>query len=86
MKTVKISDKGQIAIPKSIRKLMALEKGDELVLFEIDGKILMEKSEQVANRMEEDFKDILKFSEHSLKKLWNNEEDEIWNKYLKNES
>ena len=69
LKTIKVSDKGQIAIPKSIRKLMALEKGDELVLLEIGGKILMEKSEKVAERMEEDFKDILKFSENSLKKI-----------------
>ena len=30
-----------------------------------------------------DFKDILKFSETSLKKIWDNKEDEIWKKYLK---
>jgi len=29
------------------------------------------------------FKDILHFSECSLKKLWYNEEDELWNQYVK---
>ena len=32
IKTVKVSDKGQIAIPQSIRENMGIEKGDELIL------------------------------------------------------
>ena len=28
--------------------------------------------------MKDDFKDILKFTEKSLKKVWDNKEDEIW--------
>lgn len=83
MKTVKISDKGQIAIPQLIREKMGIYKGDELVLIQLDNKILLEKAEKTEQKVKEDFKDILKFSEKSLKKIWDNKEDEIWGNYLK---
>ena len=81
MKIVKVSDKGQIAIPKCMRELLEIGKGDELVLFDVGGKIVVEKSQN-----KEDFKDVLGFTEESLKKLWDNEEDEVWNTYLENDS
>lgn len=33
-------------------------------------------------KKEEDFKDLLKLSEHSLRKFWGNKEDEMWDSYL----
>jgi len=48
-------------------------------LFNIDGKILLEKSD----KLKDNFKDIQKFSEESLKEIWENEDDEIWDSYLK---
>lgn len=81
--TVKVSDKGQISIPNSIRKIVGIDKGDELILFQVDGKILLEKSQKIEGKMKDDFKDILKFSEKSLKNVWDNKEDDIWNQYLK---
>lgn len=83
IKTVKVSDKGQIAIPQTIRESMGIEKGDELVLFQMGGKILLEKSQKASTKLKEDFKDILRFSEKSLKSVWDNKEDDIWNSYLK---
>lgn len=80
MKIIKVSDKGQISIPKSIRELVKIKKGDELILFEVDGKILIEKSD----KFKENFKDINRFVEKSLESVWNNEEDDIWNSYIKN--
>ena len=41
VKTVKVSDKGQIAIPQSIREEVGINQGDELVIFQSDGKILI---------------------------------------------
>jgi AbrB family looped-hinge helix DNA binding protein len=78
-KIIKVTDKGQIAIPTSIRKSMGIEKGDELILVREKDKILIEKTKRVSEKMKDDFKDILKLSEMSLRKLWDNEEDEIWN-------
>ena len=83
MKTIKVSDKGQISIPSSIRQRLGIDKGDNLVLFEIEGKILIEKQQIVSEKIKDDFKDVLKFSEQSLKEVWDNPEDEIWNQYIK---
>lgn len=79
---VRVSDKGQICLPISIRKSLEIGRGDNLVLVEIDGKILIEKSSSVADRIEDDFKDVLKFSEDSLNDVWGGDEDEIWESYL----
>ena len=83
IKTIKVSDKGQIAIPQSIREKTGIEKGDELILIQDNGKILLEKSNKVSNKIKDDFKDILKFSEKSLKAVWDNKQDDIWETYLK---
>ena len=86
MKTIKVSDKGQISIPNSMRQRLGIDRGDELVLFEIGGKILIEKPSIVSEKIKDDFSDVLHFSEQSLKEVWDNPEDEIWSEYLKNES
>jgi len=83
IKTVRVSDKGQIAIPQSIREILGIKYGDELILLNINGKILLEKSSKTEEKIKDSFKDILKFSEQSLKSVWNNKEDEIWSSYLK---
>ncbi len=83
MKTIKVSDKGQIAIPQPMRETLGIERGDNLVIIQIDNKILLEKAQKMEQRLKGDFWDILKFSEQSLKEVWDNEEDEIWNKYLR---
>ena len=83
MKTIRVSEKGQIAIPQLMRETLGIEQGDELVVIQIDNKILLEKSQKIEERMRDDFKDILKFSEKSLKEVWGNKSDNIWNRYLK---
>lgn len=83
IKTIKVSEKGQIAIPQIVRDKLNIKQGDELVLVQVEGKILLEKAQKTKEKILDDFKDILKFSEHSLAEVWNNKEDEIWSQYLK---
>lgn len=83
IKTIKVSDKGQIAIPQLLRDRLGINRGDELVMIQIDDKILLEKAQKIEQKLQEDFKDILKFSEKSLKEVWDNQDDDIWNSYLK---
>jgi len=83
MKTIKVSEKGQIAIPNQIRETLEIEQGDELVIIQVGNKILIEKAQITEKRLKDDFKDILRFSEKSLKEVWNNKSDDIWNHYLK---
>ena len=83
MKTIKVSDKGQISIPQIFRERLGIERGDDLILFEIGGKLLIEKPKKILDNLKDEFKDILSFSEQSLKEVWGNPEDEIWGDYLK---
>ncbi|MBI5872465.1 AbrB/MazE/SpoVT family DNA-binding domain-containing protein [archaeon] len=83
MKTIMVSEKGQIAIPRLFRKTLGIERGDELVVIQMNNKILLEKAQKTEQRLKDDFKDILKFSEESLKEVWDNKSDDIWNRYLK---
>lgn len=78
VKTVKISDKGQIAIPIDIRNSLGLRRGDELVLIQTDNKILIEKPIKIAKKTKTSFRYLLKHSEKVASKLWENKEDEVW--------
>lgn len=81
--TVTVSNKGQIAIPVCIREEAGIKEGDTLVIFQEGKKILIEKAKDVEKAMRDDMKDILKLSEESLKKVWDNKKDDIWSRYKK---
>ena len=83
IKTVKVSEKGQIAIPRGIRERIGLKQGDEMIIIEDGSKILLEKSDEISKKIKGDFDDILQLSESSLKEVWNNKEDDIWEEYIK---
>ena len=83
VKTVKVSNKGQISIPLEVRKEIGINKGDELMLIQKGKKILIEAAGNMHKKMEDDFSDLIKLSEKSLSKLWGNKSDEIWNNYLR---
>ncbi len=82
LKTVNVSEKGQIAIPKEIQELLGIQKGDNLVITTKNKKILIQKATNIEKRIVDDFDDLLKYSESSLGKLWNNKKDDVWEKYL----
>lgn len=79
-KTIKVSEKGQIAIPSDIRKEMKIKKGEELLLVKKGDKILIEKSSRASRRFSSEFNFMLKHAEKVAKKLWGSKEDEIWDK------
>ena len=82
LKTVSVSEKGQIAIPREIQELLDIKKGDRLVLTAKNEKILIQKATNIEKHMMNDFDDLLRYSELSLAKLWKNKKDNIWEKYL----
>jgi AbrB family looped-hinge helix DNA binding protein len=79
-KIIKVTDKGQISIPVEIRNSIGIVTGDELIAVRNGETLCLRKIKK------EEFRDMLKLSEISLKKMWDNKEDEIWNTYLKNDS
>jgi AbrB family looped-hinge helix DNA binding protein len=85
VKTVTISQKGQITIPRTIQRKMGIKKGDRFVLVARGDNIMLKRSPTIIKSIEDDFSDILTISEHSLGKLWLNKEDDIWDTYLEEE-
>lgn len=83
IKTVTVSEKGQISIPHDIRKQLAVEKGSKLVIILKGKKLLISKADDVSQLIEDNFADTARHSEHSLREIWDNEEDNVWNRYLK---
>jgi hypothetical protein len=60
---------------------MKIKKGDDLVMLQKGGKIILEKSEKITLKLDDEFQDIDMITEQSLKELWDNKYDEAWNKY-----
>lgn len=79
-KTIKVSQKGQIAIPADVQRKLGIKKGDELLMIRKGSKIVLEKPEKVARKLNDEFKDVERISELSLKKLWLNKDDYVWMK------
>jgi len=79
LKTVNVSEKGQIAIPREIRVMLGIKKGDRLILTAKNKKLLIQKAASLEKHIEDDFKDLLKLSEKTSERLWDNKDDEIWN-------
>lgn len=48
MKIAKLTSKGQITIPRDIRVKMGLKKGDEVLIFEDNGKYFFQNSTSAA--------------------------------------
>jgi len=82
-KTIKVSKKGQIAIPSDIRKEMKISEGDELLLVKKGKRIMLEKASELSEELKDEFDDLLALTESSLRKIWENREDEIWKRYLR---
>ena len=83
IKTIKLSGKGQISIPKDIRKELHLKNGDKLVLMTQGGQLILQKADLLLKRLnvsEESVANMM-ISQETLKKDWDNKYDERWNKY-----
>ena len=69
MKTLKITSRGQITLPKSIRDIVGLREGEKVLLLAYDDHIELMNERMMTALL----------SERSLSKEWNTpEEDEAW--------
>ena len=71
MKTAKITEKGQIAIPKDIREIEGFEEGDKIAILAFEDRVELRPLKQFKEKM---FTALL--SETSLAKDWLSKEDE----------
>ncbi|MBI2648028.1 MAG: AbrB/MazE/SpoVT family DNA-binding domain-containing protein [Thaumarchaeota archaeon] len=78
LETLTVSEKGQLAIPVDIRRKLNIKKGDKLLIVVHGNKMMLEKSDAISDRVKEDFGHLLKLSENTAKKLWDNDKDAVW--------
>ena len=71
VKTAKITEKGQIAIPKDIRDMEGFKKGSKVAILAFEDRIELRPMEQLKEKL---FTALA--SEKTLAKDWNSKEDE----------
>lgn len=80
VRTLRVSEKGQVVLPADVRRAMGIEKGTELVLVFDGERLLLQKEGHAAAAMQEDFTDLLSASEAALRDVWENEDDAAWDR------
>ncbi len=78
MKTVTITEKGQIAIPEEIRSQSGFKKGEKMVMLSFEDHIELRPLSQI-NKVIKKIPFTALMSERSLAKVWNTpKEDKAW--------
>lgn len=78
VRSVTMSERGQIVIPEDMRKDLKLSQGEALVLIEQEDSIIMRKESHVAKHLaDEDSWD--KLAREGLQNAWS-KSDEAWEK------
>ena len=78
MHVVRVSSKGQIVIPKEVRKRHRLGRDTDLVLLESGDALVLRKKADVERILKDEFAPFLRASEEALKDVWENPEDDVW--------
>ncbi|HEY5605925.1 MAG TPA: AbrB/MazE/SpoVT family DNA-binding domain-containing protein [Thermoplasmata archaeon] len=78
MHVVRVSSKGQIVIPKEVRKRHRLGRDTDLVLLESGDALVLRKKADVEGILKDEFGPLLRASEEALRDLWENSEDDVW--------
>lgn len=84
VRTVRITDKGQITLPADTLRSLNVRKGSELVLVQEGDRIVLVKATDVGQEILEET-ELAKWYQLSLPALgevWDNPiDDEVWNEY-----
>ena len=81
LETVKVSSRGQIVIPESMREDLEIKEGTKLILVEENGRIIIEKEEQFLKELKQQKKHISdeeffrRLGEESLARALDNPKD-----------
>lgn len=83
----RISSKGQVTIPKTIRQLLNLNEGDRVAFIEDDGKVVITKASLIALRELQDAlsKEVQEkgITEEELLNEFEVVREEMWNEWKK---
>lgn len=80
MHIVKVSSKGQIVIPKEVRKRHRLDRDTDLVLLDSGDSLVLRKKADVEGILKDQFGPLLRASQDALRDLWENSQDDVWDR------
>ena len=82
IRTVTISDRGQIVVPEDIRNELSIKAGSTLVLIKRGGEIVLRKESDVMRVIDDEERFWKAISRKSLESSWS-EEDDMWDNIFK---
>ncbi len=88
IETIKVSSRGQVVIPESMRDDLNIKEGTKLVVIEKGKKLILELEKDFLKKLEKmelekEKLGWLALAEKSLIKTWDNSKDEkAWGRYL----
>jgi AbrB family looped-hinge helix DNA binding protein len=81
-RTVKMTGKGQIVVPKEMRDNMGLKRNSMLLIVQKDDNIILKKPESL-EAIVEDFPELRAATERVFGEVWKDEDDKLWESYIK---
>lgn len=82
VRTVRITDKGQISLPVDTLRSMNVRKGSELLLVQDGDRIVLVKATKIGQEVLDDLAGWEALSLPALAEVWDNPiDDEVWNGY-----
>jgi AbrB family looped-hinge helix DNA binding protein len=81
-RTVKMTGKGQIVVPKEMRDSLGLKRDSTILLIQKDEDILMKKPDSIRGMLE-DFPELRAATERIFGEVWKDEDDKLWESYIK---
>lgn len=79
VKTVRLTDKGQLTVPAEALRAMNARKGTEFLLIQEGERIVLVKASAVGRQLLDDMGGWDALAAPAFQDLWENEDDEIWN-------
>jgi AbrB family looped-hinge helix DNA binding protein len=83
MEIATVSTKGQVVIPEQFRKMLNISSGSRVIFREKQGILFIELEDSILHKMAEleEKQDWERLGLQQLRKDWDNEIDEQWDKY-----
>ncbi|HWG91839.1 MAG TPA: AbrB/MazE/SpoVT family DNA-binding domain-containing protein [Candidatus Thermoplasmatota archaeon] len=78
VKTIRLTDKGQITLPVEALRAMNAGKGTEFLLIQEGERMVIVKASAVGKALLEEFGGWEALAAPAFADLWDNDEDEVW--------
>jgi AbrB family looped-hinge helix DNA binding protein len=79
VRTVKVTDKGQITLPADALRAMRVRKGTEFLLVQEGSRIVLTKASDVGKAVMDELEGFEALGLSSFERVWDNADDEVWN-------